>query len=84
VHAVADQQDRVLGRAHQPRRFGDLTRPGALVDQAIRAGGQGFWDVELFGDHVRRIFDVSRAGGCRHRATDRLANDFVRLVGVFD
>jgi hypothetical protein len=33
---------------------------------------------------MRRILDVGRAGRCRHRTPNRLPNDFVGLVGIFD
>ena len=53
VHAVADQQDRVLGLANQFHRFGDLVDVRALVDQAIARRRQRLRHVEFFENDVR-------------------------------
>jgi len=84
VNAVADQQDRVLGLAHQPGGLADLPRARPVVDKTIRAGRQGIGDTQLFEDHMGRKLDVSRTGCRRHRAPNRLPNDFVGLIGIFD
>ena len=45
VNAVADQQDRALGLAHQLGRLGYLPCARPVIDKAIRAGRQGICDI---------------------------------------
>jgi hypothetical protein len=45
VNAVADQQDRVLGLAHQFGRLGYLPCARSVIDKAICAGRQGICNI---------------------------------------
>lgn len=81
---MPDQQDRALGGADQPHRLGHLALTGGLVDQPVPVRRQRVGHVELGEDHVGGVFDVGRAGRAGHGPAQRLVDDLVGLVGVFD
>ncbi len=84
MNTVAHQQNRALSLPNQLRGLGDFGCARALVDEPVPVRRQRVRNVELFEQHVCRVFDVGRARRAGHRPTDCLADDLVGLIGVLN
>ena len=81
---MADEQDRLLGVADQLGGLGDAVAVGALHGETVAVRRQRLRHVELLQRHVVRELDIGGSRRARHRDADRLADDLVGLVGIFD
>ncbi len=84
MRAVPDEQDGLLRRFDELHGLGDHLRARALLHEAIGLGRDRRRHVEIFENHVLRVLDVHRPRRTRLRDAQRLANDLIRLVRVFD
>jgi hypothetical protein len=84
VHRMAYQQDRLFRLLYDLGGFVDAVDIRALHGQAIALGRQDRLVFHFLEDDVARILDEGRARRAGHRDADRLADDLVGLVGIFD